>query len=112
MKYLVNFFLLLSLVVYKNAQSQIVDSVAIRLTEQSKDSIFWTFYLQNIDSFSQGTIKATLTREWMNNSWVNKLLGENIHSPVVDSITTQRWNGQWDNFLDISIIITPRVWTV
>ena len=98
MKYLVNFFLLLSLVVYKNAQSQIVDSVAIRLTEQSKDSIFWTFYLQNIDSFSQGTIKATLTREWMNNSWVNKLLGENIHSPVVDSITTQRWNGQWDNF--------------
>jgi hypothetical protein len=96
-----NFFIhlfILTVFFVNTTQAQVVDSINVRLTWESLDSVTWVFSTQNIDSLSTGLLKAQFIRTWVNNSWENQWLYEHTYSTVADTTTYFQWNGQWDNY--------------
>ncbi len=78
--------------------AQAVDSISIRLTQSSPDSVVWTYFTQYIDSFSLGKLKTYLERQYLNNIWENEWMWNFNYSATVDTEIHYKWNGQWDNY--------------
>lgn len=95
------FFLILFIatILIQDLRSQNIDSIAVGIGKRNDNGGPWQFDALRIDSFSSQKLIYSVSRQWLNNSWVNEYLTHYTYiGNEVSERLNQNWNfTQWEN---------------